>query len=216
MRAFAVGTLWNLWLAVIPILLGYMLSAVGRQAAIRRAPAWWGGTVLLGFLWLAFVPNTCYLITEWRHLLDAVDRNHLYTRGETDPQYLFAIGLFAFFYFCYSGFGVLALTLSVRPVEYLLRCWRCPFPLIALALFQLLSLGVYLGLILRYNSWDLWQRPSVVWATIAGIPFRPVLSLSIFVFGLVLWGLYEALDIWVDGVKERVLRFRKPSQAAAQ
>lgn len=214
MRAFAVGTLWNLWLAVIPVMLGYMFSAVGRQAARRRASAWWGGTVLLGFLWLAFVPNTCYLITEWRHLLDAVDRNHLYTRGESDPQYLFDIGLIAFFYFCYSGFGVLALTLSVRPIEYLLRCWRLSFPIIAPLLFQLLSLGVYLGLILRYNSWNLWRRPAVVWATMAAIPFRPVLSFSIVVFGLVLWGLYEALDIWVDGVKERLERFRRQRRVA--
>lgn len=214
MRALAIGTLWNLWLAVIPVGLGYALSAVGRQAATRRAAGWWAGTVLLGLLWLAFVPNTCYLITEWRHLLNDVDRNHLYTRGEADPQYLFDIGLIALFYFCYSGCGVLALTLSVRPVERLLRCWRLPFPILAPFLFLLLSLGVYLGLILRYNSWDLWQRPSVVWATIAGIPFRPVLSFSIFVFALVLWGLYEALDIWVDGVKERLHRFRGHGEGA--
>ncbi|MBV9864054.1 MAG: DUF1361 domain-containing protein [Abitibacteriaceae bacterium] len=208
LSGFLYHTLWNLGLAVIPVALGYALGALGRRAIAGHNPLLWIGVVVVGFLWLAFVPNTCYLLTEWRHLLQLVERNHLYTRGESDPQYLFAIGLFAFFYFCYSGCGVLALTLSIRPVERMLRVWRLPFPLVAPFLFLLLSVGVYLGLILRYNSWDLWTHPKMVGTTLVGIPFRPVLSFSIFVFALVLWGLYEALDIWVDGVKERLSRFK--------
>lgn len=208
LRGFLFHTLWNLGLAIIPVLLGYALGAVGRRAITGRNPLLWASVVVLGLLWLAFVPNTCYLLTEWRHLLDLVERNHLYTRGKSDPQYLFSIGLFAFFYFCYSGFGVLALTLSIRPVERMLRAWRLPFLLLAPFLFLLLSVGVYLGLILRYNSWDLWTRPGVIGRTLVGIPFRPVLSFSILVFALVLWGLYEALDIWVDGVRERLGRIK--------
>lgn len=69
--------------------------------------------------------------------------------------------------------------------------------------------GVYPGLIVRLNSWDLWQRPGVVWASVATIPRSSLLVSAIIVFALVLWGLYEGLDLWMDGMQERVRRIVK-------
>jgi uncharacterized membrane protein len=65
---------------------------------------------------------------------------------------------------------------------------------------------VYLGLIVRLNSWDLWTRPLHVWRYIAEVPSRPSLIAAIAVFGLFLWGLYEALDLWVDAFGQRLQR----------
>ncbi len=207
MRGFILWTLWNLFLAAIPVALGYAAAAVGRQARARRSAVMWCGFGVLGFLWLAFLPNTCYLITEWRHLLEFVDERDLYQQAERNPRLLFFISVLALFYVCYSGFGVLTLTLAIRPIERLLRQWRFSFPCLAPMLFLLLSLGVYLGLIVRLNSWDLWQRPAKVWASVAAIPQSSLLISAIIVFALLLWGLYEGLDLWVDGVKERIRRW---------
>jgi uncharacterized membrane protein len=64
----------------------------------------------------------------------------------------------------------------------------------------LISLGVYLGLILRLNSWDLVSDPDSVFLPISKIPGNHLLLVVLVVFALFLWGLYEALDIWVDGM----------------
>jgi uncharacterized membrane protein len=159
MRGFIFWTLWNLFLAVIPVALGYVVAVVGKYAAARRNVALWCGFVAFLLLWLAFVPNTCYLITEWRHLLDRVDSRDLYQQSKQQPQLLIYICILGLFYLCYSGLGVLSFTLAIRPVERLLRQRRFPFLKVAPVLFSMLSLAVYLGLIVRLNSWDLWQRP---------------------------------------------------------
>lgn len=78
-----------------------------------------------------------------------------------------------------------------------IRVWAFPF-------FAIVSLGVYLGLVLRFNSWDLLVRPAAVWKAIMEITHRPLLAIFIAAFGLFLWVAYEALDIWIDGLKWRL------------
>jgi len=208
MKRFLLGTLYDIGLAFIPVLLGYAVGEVGRVVTARRSLVLWGCLALLCALWLAFMPNTCYLITEWRHFLDHVDSRNLYQRSKTDRGLLFDINLWVLFYLFFSGAGVLAFTLAIRPVERLLRQWRLPFLLLAPFLFASLSLGVYLGLIKRFNSWDLLAHPGAIWKVVAAVPQRPMLVTSILIFALLLWALYEAMDIWVDGVVERTKRLR--------
>ncbi len=186
------------------MVLGYAVGEIGKQAFARRNLVLWSCLAILSGLWLAFLPNTCYLITEWRHFLELVDSRNLSLRARTDRGLLFDINLWALFYLFFSGTGILLFTLAIRPVERLLRQWRVPFLLIAPFLFTLLSLGVYLGLIKRFNSWDLLARPGAIWTSVIAVPQRPMLVTSILIFALLLWGLYEAMDIWVDGVKERL------------
>lgn len=47
---------WNLVLAIFPVLLGRSIGAL----ASRNKPLAWA----LLPVWLAFLPNTCYLLTE--------------------------------------------------------------------------------------------------------------------------------------------------------
>lgn len=209
MKGILLWILWNCWLALIPAILGYVVGEVGTRATRAGSALLWAAFVIVACVWMAFLPNTCYLITEWRHFLDQIDRHHLYERSGAEPQHLFDISLLALFYLFYSGFGVLALTLAVRPVERLVRLWRFPFPLLAPFLFIVLSLGVYLGLVLRFNSWDVVKRPAAVWAAVANIPHHPLLYFAIIVFGFLLWGLYEGLDIWADGMADRWQRLRR-------
>jgi uncharacterized membrane protein len=199
---------WNLMLAVIPVALGGIFWVLvhrpyGKAQALRGILA----AVVIG-AWLAFVPNTCYLLTEWRHFLDVIVDSNLWRRAGGEPKLL--ISAQALFYFFYSGAGLLCFVLAIRPVERALRLWKVPFPLVAVPLFILISLGVYLGLVLRLNSWDIVSRPHHVIKSVWGLAHNRSALTAIGAFAAFLWGLYEALDIWVDGIVERIQRHARP------
>jgi uncharacterized membrane protein len=156
-------------------------------------------TLALGAAWLFFLPNTCYLLTEWRHFLDAMEYLRLPYRWQTDSGATVDLMMHTLFYMCYSGFGLLTFALAVRPIARLFRnsgadLWVWGFPL-----FILNSLGVYLGLVLRFNSWEMLTQPSKIWASVASISSRPVLLSFIIAFAGFLWLAYVIMDIWVDG-----------------
>lgn len=198
---------YDVWLALMPVLLAHLVVATTRSNWpgynwLRRAVL-----ILLWVSWVVWLPNTCYLITEWRHLLEIVDKRNLAMRAYGDPRLYLTIGRVAFFFFCFSMSGVVALVLAIRPIERLLRKNNIPFWLCAVPLFVLLSVGVYLGLILRFNSWDLARHPARIIAAIVEISGRSALVATILFFAALLWGLYEAVDLWIDAALERVTRW---------
>jgi uncharacterized membrane protein len=206
---------WNLFLAAIPVGLGYAAAWLGQALGERSRPWLWAplGALLIG--WLIFLPNSSYLFTEPRHLLSAVERHDLWTRAHTDPwaakRLAFWLGVSIF----YVAAGAITFTLSVRPVKALACARGVAAPLWAGPFFALISLGVYLGLVVRLNSWDLLTRPAVVLDSAAGALARPFLLAAILLFGLFLWLVYEVLDIWVDGCALRWSRWVRKEHTSA-
>lgn len=200
---FSRWILWNLFLAVIPVALAAILYwGLGGKSKTTRLPLL--VNLLLAVAWLVFLPNTCYLLTEWRHLL----LNPRWTPliEGPDPQIMFSLARHALFFLVYSASGVLLFVLSIRPLELWLRARGQRFWLYAPFLFFFTSLGVYMGLIPRLNSWDIINRPKSV-MNIAIHAFTDTkLLISISVFAVLLWMLYEAGDIWVEGVASRLKR----------
>lgn len=168
---------------------------------------------LLFLFWLAFLPNTCYLLTEWRHFLGKVLHSDIYRQADTNHAALFRLNVAAMYYIMYSGLGVLCFTLAIRPVERAFRLLGLKFPLFAPFLFLFISIGVYLGLILRLNSWYVITRPMVVFHSILGITHSKALILAIIVFMIVIWGLYEGLDLWLDAFLDRAGNILKRSRS---
>jgi uncharacterized membrane protein len=133
---------WNLTLAWIPV----GLAAGLRQLAIKGLPM----TALLPLfvLWLLFLPNAPYLVTDLVHL------------GEQPvplaaDALMLTIAAFA---------GVMAGLLSLALVESAVRRRigaRAAGMTVALAI-PLASLGVYFGRVLRWNSWDALLEPWTV------------------------------------------------------
>lgn len=198
---------YNLLLAVVPVVLAYTVAWLASERSLHPLVRI-GLGVPLGLVWLAFLPNTCYLLTEWRHLLFDPRWKDLLDEGRIDRIAMLKTAKWALFFLIYSGLGVLLFTLSIRPME---RVWRGPRrhpALIAPFLFFLMALGVYLGLIERYNSWDMFRRWHEVFESTRDALQNRVLVGSIAVFAALLWGLYESVDIWVDGVTERLQRMR--------
>lgn len=196
--------LWNLFLAGIPVALAYLLEAGVRRFTLGRGRAPWIVWLPLAAVWLAFLPNTCYLLTEWRHLLFDGPMPDLIARADTDRRIMLDIAEMGVFYLIYSGLGVLSFALSIRPVQRVMREARISLLVPGIIFFLLTSLGVYLGLIVRLNSWDIVQRPLHVADVISGALSNPALVEVIILFAAVLWVIYEIANLWVDGVALRL------------
>lgn len=195
---------WNSMLALIPVALAYFIVWIARLRLLGsiRYPL----VAALSAAWLAFLPNTCYLLTQWRHFLNLVDSRDLFMRAHADSVLLVELVGLSVFYFLYSGFGMLTFALAIRPIERFAISkgahtlfWAAPF-------FVALSTGAYLGLVLRFNSWDFAARPGAVWSAITEVGSRPTLAAFIVAFGIFLWISYEAIDVWIDGLTDRWTR----------
>jgi uncharacterized membrane protein len=143
---------WNLTLALVPVGIGAVLF---RRR--HTSPLWWLG--LAAFL--AFLPNAPYVLSDVIHLADDVRD----TRSDTVvvagilPQYA------AFFLA-----GLLAYVVALRELTswLLVRGWdRLRVVAVELAVHAACAVGVYLGRVPRFNSWDLVTRPDAVATTAA-------------------------------------------------
>jgi uncharacterized membrane protein len=105
---------------------------------------------------------------------------------------------------------MLAFTLALRPIHQLFRRTSVNLWLFGAVLFPMLSIGVYLGLVLRYNSWDLINRPMEVLGAITVIIDKPMLTSFIVVFAGFLWLAYTVIDTWIDGIIARWRTTVKP------
>jgi uncharacterized membrane protein len=134
------GIVWNLLLAWIP--LGLALLLYDRH--LRRA----GLATLagLGLLWLLFFPNAPYILTDFKHLAGSTGERFWYdgvliATAATTGLLLGFVSLYLLQAIVRRGVGV--------------RCaWVFVFASLGLG-----SFGVYLGRVLRWNSWDVFVRP---------------------------------------------------------
>lgn len=159
---------WNLLLALLPIGFAWLSLAFKKK---------WIASLMV-FLWLGFLPNAPYLITDFIHL-DVVGPDSL----------LWYDGMMIFMY---SVAGVAAWVLSLKMVvrKYQWKSWVVWF--IAL----LTGFGVYLGRYIRFNTWDIITNPGSLLSTIGEVIIlpqlhRPVISMTL-VFAVALVALYTA------------------------
>jgi uncharacterized membrane protein len=198
------NVLWDVFLAFVPVAFAYAavwLHNESKKERIMQFPL--AVTVLL---WLAFLPNSCYLLTEWRHFLHSLDAENLFLHAQHDSRWMVVLTFYAALYFAFSTVGMIAFTLAIRPLARIIRCYIPNTWIAAVPLFGMLSVGVYLGLVLRYNSWELITRPGSIWADIVNVGGSPTLVAMILAFGVFLYLAYVAMDMWVDAF---VIRWRR-------
>jgi uncharacterized membrane protein len=130
---------WNLVLAVIPALAAARLAGADRSRKPILVALW-------GVVWLLFLPNAPYLITDLVHL-----------QPRPPVPYWFDIGLFAAF----AGAGVLAAFSSFGDVQQVATRhfgrWA-GWAVVAVASFAA-GFGIELGRMGRWNSWDVLTQP---------------------------------------------------------
>ncbi len=132
--------LWNLFLAWLPVLFAWMLY--------RRTPkglVWSWENFGLFALWLLFLPNAFYLISDFVHLRRT---------GEISIMYdVVLIGTYAL-----AGMALGYTSLFMVHVRSVQRFGSRAHWIIAGALL-LSGFAIYLGRYLRWNSWDIITNP---------------------------------------------------------
>ncbi|WP_176706266.1 DUF1361 domain-containing protein [Paenibacillus hemerocallicola] len=132
----------NLLLAWIPLMASSFACRTiedGRKPGIATA-AW-------GIVWLAFYPNASYIATDLIHLSYASTKETLY--------YDLSVNMLA----AMLGWLLGAISLYGLHAEMVRRSGARVGTAFAAIVILLGSVGVYLGRVLRWNSWDLVIRP---------------------------------------------------------
>lgn len=132
---------WNLFLAWVPVAFAVWL-------VLRLRNGRWHGWInlLITAGWLAFLPNSFYILTDLIHL-----------RWASEIDLLFDVVLLG--WFIVNGFiaGFIALYIVHRQLVQRLSALRTSL-IIGSVLF-LSSFAIYLGRVPRWNSWDLLINP---------------------------------------------------------
>jgi len=135
------GLLWNLFLAIVPLLAasGFDLS---RRKSLMLPAAWF-------LIWLLFFPNAPYICTDLIHL-----------RVNSGAPLWYDLALLLSFAGTGLFFGYASLLDVHRKIEN--RFGKTIGWSVALASLVLCALGIYIGRFLRWNSWDVFTRPLAV------------------------------------------------------
>jgi len=132
--------IWNLILAWIPLLLALLVYDRYRRgrSLLVLAPAL--------VLWLLFLPNAPYIVTDFVHL----------RAGSPAPLWLDGVEVSAF---AWTGMllGFVSLYLVHAVARH--RLGAVPSWIGVFGVLALVSVGVYLGRVKRWNSWDLLTQP---------------------------------------------------------
>ena len=158
--------IWNLLLALIPLLISGFLLIIEPKVKPEILICFNLLLILLlipiFILWLLFLPNSPYMITDFLHLsyLCKWDKNtNLYN----------VVTLF-------SGVwsGLLAGLFSTYQIHFLLKKYMKNFMswIVIFMIFVLSGFGVYIGRFSRLNSWDVFQNYWSVLDLIIGYTFN--------------------------------------------
>jgi uncharacterized membrane protein len=133
---------WNLFLAWIPLGLTFLLI---RYLHRHRWSSWPG--LLLTLLWLVFLPNSFYLVSDYIHLQDVTQASALY------DAVMFSMFIFTGLLLGYASLYGIHLQLRHRlPARQAV--------LIIAGVLLVCSFAMYVGRDLRRNSWDVLASPN--------------------------------------------------------
>ena len=180
--SLALGFLaWNLFLAAIPAVAAWFFArAMSKGSSVIEQVAWF-------VIWLVFLPNAPYIITDFVHLI-------------TRPRIPFWYDT-ALLTSC-AGTGLLLGYTSIADVQAAITRRFSTFAGWALVVAAVLlsGFGIYLGRFLRWNSWDTLTSPGQLFPEITDRLINPLSHPQTFgvtvVYGVGLFLGYVALRFW--------------------
>lgn len=183
---------WNLVLASVPAFLAAWLF----RGSAHRGLGWWVGVAAF----VAFLPNAPYVLTDVIHLPADLRATSGSSAGTAA-----VLGVYAAF--AVAGFSAYAFSLS-RLSRYLCahgvpRLYRGG---IELGLHCLCAVGIVLGRVFRFNSWDLLSRPDQVLDSLRIPPSERAIAIVAFLVVALSVGTVLARGLW--HVIERNRSFR--------
>ncbi|MCI3920338.1 DUF1361 domain-containing protein [Paenibacillus sp. TRM 82003] len=153
---------WNLFLAWLPFVASS--AAVALRRFESKPSAYTAIVACLGILWLLFYPNAAYLTTDFIHLI--ANRPAYMGHGTVDYMVWYDLILFFFFAWC----GIFLGFLSQYQIHRLVagRIGETAGWLFVIATSALGGYGVFLGRIVRLNSWDALVSPRYLIGEVLG------------------------------------------------
>jgi len=173
---------WNLFLGIIPY---------GLSLLILHSKTVHKSIYLLGFtffLWLIFIPNSPYIFTDVIHII---------TKKQSIVPVWFDISMIFLYAWTSLSFGFL----SIRNIELFASKFLTKKHLNAaiIMLLFLISFGVFIGRVLRWNSWEIFSAPLLFVSDILRIILHPNQNIGFmaftFLFGLFLNAIYFTKNI---------------------
>ncbi|WP_397363450.1 DUF1361 domain-containing protein [Olleya sp. R77988] len=171
---------WNLFLAGVPYAISTYLNTIKKPNIIYL--------LSICFFWLLFIPNAPYIITDLFHL-------------KYSSQQLIWLDTLVIVAFAITG--MLLFLKSVYTMETIFKTYvKKPIVTFSLPfLFIIIGFGVYLGRFLRFNSWEIINKPMSIIKPILDIITQPNLHQKAwqftFIFGLFLWIGYEVFKRFI-------------------
>jgi uncharacterized membrane protein len=145
---------WNLLLAYAPLVIANWLN---RHEVVMRNKII---VVVSISAWLLFMPNSFYIVT---------DLFHLDTTAENRPWFDLTLIL------SFAWNGILFGIISIWKMEILLKRTkgRLASALLIFTVMWLNAFGVYIGRVLRFNSWDIIFNPFALLSEIVEMIINP-------------------------------------------
>ena len=162
--AGGLGLIWNLFLAWLPYLCS--LAVMGLHG---QNPRQWWRLVIPGAMWLLFLPNAPYIITDLWHLRERPPIPLWYDLG---------------FYVTFAWTGCFLGLTSLRMIQGVIKSYlgRSASWVFVTGTLCLTGVGIYLGRFLGWNSWDLILNPRPVLGDVAALVLHPYRNMHMLLF----------------------------------
>jgi uncharacterized membrane protein len=177
--------LWNVFLAAIPA----GLAVAVFSTVPRRGVLWWSGFAA----WVLFLPNAPYLLTDVVHMIHDIQ----HTRSDGWAYLIIGTygSLFAF------GLASYALCLQLfRRFLHRVGQPRLVTPAI-LIVHALCVVAMYLGRVIRLNSWDVVTAPQQVLASVLRVPRPTTVVILVITFVVVGVGVFATVAVGDKAVR---------------
>lgn len=135
--------IWNISLAIIPLVISSYLTNQNINESSNFKLIFYLG------VWLLFLPNAPYIITDFIHLRHS--------------KYLF-IWYDILLIFVYASTGFILAIISINQMTQIIKQKKLSnlINVFLVCVTILCGFGVYLGRVLRFNSWDIFSSPFYV------------------------------------------------------
>ena len=177
---------WNVLLALIPVLLAYIL-AEARSGIVKA---------IVGFLWLIFLPNTIYILTDLIHIPQNLEHVTALAASIILLQYALLIGI-----------GISSYIFALYPIRQMQKRWSNKkktgyFHLLLYICNISMGFGIMLGRIERTNSWDILTNTPKFIQAVVHAALSPLMVITSIMIGITCSFLYLAISTtyseWMD------------------
>jgi len=185
---------WNIFLAIIPCITVYYLAlSVKRQ----KWHDFKGGDkvffILIFLFWIFMFPNTAYLFTIVRHLVDYCQHYDKYRVCSEGSSWM------VMFFFTYSLIGLPTFYYALKKMSEVFKKSfnEMSATVLPIIIIPLTAIGVMFGLFERFNSWDVLINPLSVLNTATRYFIDLNLLTNFLIFTISLYLIYYGCDYFI-------------------